>query len=82
VVQGKKTTVFFSAQGIHLKRIFKTVRYPWQQMDNVILKDQVLTIDFISNRIIQAEIAEGIDAADEIKFNGFCVEQIHRQDLV
>ncbi len=82
VVQKKKTTVFFSAQGIQLTRIFKTIMYPWQQMDNVVLKDNLLTIDFISNRIIQAEIAEGIDAADEIKFNGFCVEQIHKHDLV
>jgi len=82
VVQGKKTTVFFSGQGVHLTRIFKTVMYPWQQMDNVILKDNVLTIDFISNRIIQAEIADGMETVDEMKFNDFCFDHIHKQDLV
>ena len=82
VVQEKKTTVFFSAQGVHLTRIFKTIMYPWQQMDNIVLKDNVLTIDFISNRIIQADIAEGNETVDEIKFNDFCFEQIHKHDLV
>lgn len=82
VVQKKKTTVFFSAQGVQLTRIFKTIMYPWQQLDNVILKDNLLTIDFISNKIIQTEIAESDETVDEPAFNDFCFEQIHRHDLV
>lgn len=74
VVQGKKTTVLFNLQGLHITRIFKTVMYSWQQMDNVILKDNLLTIDFKSNKIIQAEIVEGSEEVDEIKFNLFCRE--------
>ena len=80
-VQGKKTTVSFSEKGVELTRLFKTIIYPWQQMDNVILKDNLLTIDFISNKIIQAETVENTETADEINFNVFCTEQIHKNDL-
>ena len=80
-VQGKKTIVFFSEKGVALTRLFKTIVYRWQQMDNVILKDNLLTIDFISNKIIQAEIVENTETVDEINFNGFCAEQIHKNDL-
>lgn len=80
-VQGKKTAVSFSEKGVELTRLFKSILYPWQQMDNVILKDNLLTIDFISNKIIQAEIVENTEAVDEINFNSFCTEQISKYDL-
>src|ERR1700754_5099350 len=52
LVKGKRTTVFFSDEGIHLTRVFKTVIFPWAAMENVILKDNMLTIDFKTNKII------------------------------
>jgi hypothetical protein len=76
LVQRKKTTVLFNIEGIHLTRIFKTVSFPWTEMDNVILKDDLLTIDFKSNKIIQVEIAESDEAVDEEGFNMFCTEQL------
>ena len=76
VVQQKKTNVLFSEQGVHLTKVFKTNIYPWREMDNVILKDNLLTIDFKSNKIIQAEIIDAAAAVDEIKFNLFCSEQL------
>ncbi len=76
VVQGKKTTVLFSESGVHLTRIFKTIIYHWQEMDNVILKDRLLTIDFKSNKFIQAEIVIVAEEVDENTFNLFCTENI------
>lgn len=76
IVENRKTVVQFSADGACLKRIFKKNIFPWQSLDNVILKDNLLTIDFKSNKLIQAEIEEGTAGADEEKFNRFCKEQL------
>ena len=76
MVQRKKTMVLFSVEGVHLKRIFKTIIYPWGKLDNVILKDNLLTIDFKSNKLMQAEIAEESEQADEKIFNRYCAAQL------
>lgn len=78
-VQGKKTRVLFSEQGLHITRIFKTILYPWRDMDNVILKDDLLTVDFKSNKLIQAEVTEINENVDEKKFNDFCTEYLTQQ---
>lgn len=76
VVQGKKTIAAFSTQGVHVTRIFKTVIYPWAKTDNVILKDNLLTIDFKSNKLMQAEVVENVAMEEEINFNRFCADQL------
>jgi uncharacterized membrane protein YobD (UPF0266 family) len=78
IVHGKKTAVLFSEKGLLITRVFKSILYPWHEMDNVILKDNLLTIDFKSNRIIQAEIVEGSEVVDEKNFNGFCTAQLQQ----
>ena len=77
VVKGKTTTVLFLDEGVHLTRVFKTVIFPWTEMDNVILKDNLLTIDFKTNKIIQVEILENSRMVDETEFNLFCKEQMN-----
>jgi len=76
VVQLKKTTVVFSEAGVHLSRVFKTIIYSWAELDNIILKDNLLTIDLRSNKLIQAEITEGNENVDEQNFNWFCKAQL------
>ncbi|MEO6540000.1 MAG: hypothetical protein ABIN74_03370 [Ferruginibacter sp.] len=82
VVKGKRTTVLFSEEDIQLTRVFKTVVFPWAEMDNVILKDNLLTIDFKTNKIIQVEIVESGRAVDEAEFNRFCREQLGSGNLL
>lgn len=76
IVRNKKDRVRFSEDGVHLKRIFKTKTWAWQELDNVILKDGLLTIDIKPNKLLQAEIADGNEDEDEGKFNRFCKEQL------
>jgi membrane-associated HD superfamily phosphohydrolase len=76
LVKGKRTTVLFSAEGIHLTRVFKTIIFPWPEIENAILKDNLLTIDFKTNKIIQVEIIENAKAVDETEFNLFCTDQL------
>lgn len=76
MVKGKRTSVLFSDGEIQLTRVFKTVAFPWAAMSNVILKDNLLTIDFKTNKIIQVEIVEQNKAVDETEFNLFCNRQL------
>jgi hypothetical protein len=56
------------------RRNFPWKKYQWQQLNNVILKDNLLTIDFKSNKLLQAEITN--DDINEKQFNNFAKEQL------
>lgn len=54
-------------------------RYKWNQLDNVMLKDGIITLDFTDNRILQREIEEDEDDdADEDEFNAWCKKQLDK----
>jgi len=48
----------------------------WNELQNMILKDGILTIDFRNNKIIQNETED--NGVDERKFNEFCREQLSK----
>ena len=50
----------------------------WQDLNNLILKDGLLTIDFKNNRIIQQNIAETPTTIDEKEFNEFCKQLLNK----
>jgi hypothetical protein len=47
-------------------------KYTWQDFNNVVLKDNVLTLDFKNNKIFQKETIDEDGEADEDEFNEFC----------
>ena len=49
-------------------------QFDWSVLNNVILKDGLLTLDFKNNRLIQKEVADDDDEddADEEEFNAWC----------
>jgi len=47
----------------------------WTELNNVILKDGLLTIDFKNNKIIQQLIDEN-NPVDETEFNQYCLERL------
>jgi hypothetical protein len=51
-------------------------KYQWTQFSNVVLKDNLLTLDFKNNKILQKEIEPHISDVDETAFNIFCAQQI------
>ena len=53
---------------------FKT--YSWQQVKNAMLKDNILTLDFNNNKIIQREIEPAELTEEENEFNEFCKQLI------
>jgi hypothetical protein len=72
----------FNKSGITINTFFKK-HYEWSFIDNVILKDGLLTIDYKNNKIFQKEIEEEITPVLEKEFNEFCRLQLRaiRSDL-
>ncbi|MBL7744296.1 MAG: hypothetical protein JNN00_12540, partial [Chitinophagaceae bacterium] len=48
----------------------------WGQLNNVILKDGLLTVDLKNNKILQSEISNLQKEAGEKEFNDFCQAQL------
>lgn len=58
----------FSSDHIVFNGLFKK-KYRWSDIENVILKDGLLTIDFKNNKLFQKEIDSGDNEASEPEFN-------------
>lgn len=70
----QKIIFFFKKEGI-TKTNFPKKDIEWNTLDNVILKDSILTIDFKNNHIIQGQI-EPSQKINEVDFNRFVQDQI------
>jgi hypothetical protein len=47
-------------------------KFQWEEFSNVMLKDDMLTLDFKNNRIIQKETIDEEGDTDEEEFNDYC----------
>ncbi|HMR93855.1 MAG TPA: hypothetical protein PKC69_16150, partial [Chitinophagaceae bacterium] len=64
----------------------KQIRFPsvpvkfidWKELNNVVLKDGLLTIDYKNNKLLQAGLAADEAAPDENYFNDFCNRQLNK----
>jgi hypothetical protein len=63
--------IAFNEGGIVINSLPKK-EYPWTVLSNVVLKDNILTIDFKNNKLIQKEIESDASQNDEREFNEFC----------
>ena len=60
--------VGFAEDHIVLNRLFKK-KIGWSEIDNVVLRDGWLTVDFKNNRLLQREIDTGESEASDEEFN-------------
>lgn len=67
----------FSPDHIVFNRLFKK-KYSWKEIDNVILKDGLLTVDFRNNKLFQREIDSGENEATEHEFNLWAGEMLRK----
>jgi hypothetical protein len=56
---------------------FPSKQYEWVEIDNVLIRDNLFTIDLISNQVIQKELDQAVDKATEDEFNEWCRQQLH-----
>lgn len=51
---------------------FPQKSYPWNEIQNVVLKDGILTIDFKNNKIVQRAVNDEVSKQVETEFNDYC----------
>jgi hypothetical protein len=69
----------FDDEGITINTFSKKY-YPWSLINNVVLKDGLLTIDYKDNRLIQKEIEEQVSPVLESEFNEFCRSKLEARN--
>ncbi|HEX5153493.1 MAG TPA: hypothetical protein VFW07_18715 [Parafilimonas sp.] len=65
----------FNTDGVTFNT-FPFKNYSWQQVKNAMLKDNLLTLDFTNNKILQKETESDVSSEIEKEFNEFCKQQI------
>ena len=72
-IEMRKATRFaFEETLILLKAPFLSKKFAWKDLDNIVLRDNLLTLDFKTNKLIQEEIDTEKSKIDEISFNAYC----------
>jgi hypothetical protein len=51
--------------------------YRWNEIGNMLLKDNIITIDFTNNKIYQKEVEADVNTALEKEFNAFCNRKLN-----
>jgi hypothetical protein len=57
---------------------FPKKKIVWNELNNLIIKDGLLTIDFKNNKVIQQYISETSADVNEKEFNQFCQQQLNK----
>ena len=70
----KKVVVLDTEKIIYPSFPKKIIR--WTELNNVLIKDGLLTIDFKNNKLIQQLIDESASSVNEKEFNEFCQRQL------
>jgi hypothetical protein len=71
--------LILSFTSMEIKKVpFPFKKYKWNEFSNVMLKDNILTLDFKNNKLLQAEIAT--PNINEEAFNTFAKEQLIKSD--
>lgn len=71
----KAPEVITGNESVALKGMIGSRTYPWNDFSNIILKDNLLTLDFKNNKVLQLELDEN-SVIDENAFNDFCAGKI------
>lgn len=69
-------TVEVTEKGVQVKKTYHNKKHSWDNFNNLILKDNLLTLDFKNNKVLQLEVEEK-EHFDEKKFNEFCGTRIY-----
>lgn len=59
-------------KGVWFPRFFKYQLFPWEDLRLVILRGNVITLDFINNRVAQLEVKTAYQEEETKGFNEFC----------
>lgn len=72
----RKTAIQFTKEGI-IYPSFPTKKYAWNEVESILLKDDILTIDLKNNQFLQFHIDAAIAAPiNTASFNDWCIIQM------
>jgi hypothetical protein len=69
--------VSISSEQLILVRSYNTRKYSWDQLNNVVLKDGLLTLDFTNNKVLQLTVNNN-SSVNDAAFNDFCAGQVKK----
>ncbi len=69
----KQPIIQIAVSGVTIKKLFSTTLYKWSEISNVVLKDNLLTLDFKNNKLIQVAVDEKHTTTNEQEFDEFCL---------
>lgn len=72
----REPVVTISTAGVHITKAFGAVQHSFKEFNNIILKDNLLTLDFVNNHLLQLTVNQATPAVDEVAFNTFCARFI------
>jgi hypothetical protein len=81
LVSKRKLIIVVQAKNIIYPSFPKT-NIEWTDLNNIIIKDGLLTIDFKNNKIIQQLIDENKTRIDQKEFNEFCKQQLKVKEVI
>jgi len=67
----------FTDQQVVINTLFRR-KYQWIDFNNVLLKDDLLTLDFKNNQLLQRETIDEEGDAEEDEFNQYCEIQLKK----
>lgn len=69
----KNPLVTVNSKGISITKMLGNPMHEWSEFNNIILKDNLLTLDFKNNKLLQLNLTEKTEnRVDENLFNTFC----------
>jgi hypothetical protein len=68
----KTPIIIIDAKEVRINKVLSNKSYDWQEFSNIILKDNLLTIDFENNKMLQLEIDAIAAGINEEALNTFC----------
>jgi hypothetical protein len=60
-----------------VRNTFPSKTYQWYEIDNVLIRDNLFTLDLRNNKIIQKELDEPVSEDLEKEFNEYCRQQLY-----
>jgi ABC-type phosphate/phosphonate transport system permease subunit len=67
--------VHVSAKAVYFPSLPRKI-ISWGQLNSILVKDGILTIDLKNNKLIQVHVDESKTSTDEKEFNEFCSKQL------
>lgn len=77
ILAHRKLKIVFAGSFVRLP-VFIGQKINWNQLNNVVLKDGMITVDFKSNRLFQYPIVDSDWDINEEEFNRFCNQNISK----